>query len=351
MMSAPHQTRYSGRLSVAPMMDCSDRHCRFFLRLIGRRVLLYTEMITTIAVLRGIRARLLGFDEAEHPIALQLGGSEPDALAACAAVAEEFGYDEVNLNLGCPSDRVQSAKFGACLMAEPTLVARGVSAMIAATRLPVTVKTRIGVDERDSYDELLDFVHRLADAGCRSFAIHARKAWLHGLSPRENREIPPLRWDVVHRLKADNPELEIVLNGGIDDLDQVEAQLALVDGVMIGRAAYHDPYMLATIDRRFFGEFSPVPNRSDIVDRLLPYAEACCARGVPLKSITRHILGLFQGVPGARVWRRHLSTEAHREGAGANVIRTALTRALEAMRRSTSMPELDASTSAERSAA
>jgi tRNA-dihydrouridine synthase A len=312
------------RVSVAPMMDWTDRHCRYFLRLITRRVLLYTEMVTTSAILHGDRERLLAFDPAERPLALQLGGSEPAALAACAKIAEDFGYDEVNLNLGCPSDRVQSAKFGVCLMAEPALVAEGVSAMIAATRLPVTIKTRIGVDERDSYGELLAFVRRIADVGCRSFAIHARKAWLHGLSPKENREIPPLRWDVVHRLKADNPDLEIVLNGGVEHLDQVETQLGLVDGVMIGRAAYRDPYLLKSVDRRFFGDLAPMQSRRDVVERLLPYVERCRARGVPLKSITRHILGLFQGVPGARAWRRHLSTDAHRDGAGAEVVRAAL---------------------------
>jgi tRNA-dihydrouridine synthase A len=312
------------RVSVAPMMDWTDRHCRYFLRLLSRRVLLYTEMITTSAILHGDRERLLAFDPAEHPIALQLGGSEPAALAACARIAQDFGYDEVNLNLGCPSDRVQSAMFGACLMAAPALVAKGVSAMIGATSLPVTVKTRIGIDGRDSYAELLDFVRCIADAGCRSFAVHARKAWLQGLSPKENREIPRLRWDVVHRLKTDNPDLEIVLNGGVESLDQVEAQLVLVDGVMIGRAAYRDPYVLAAVDRRFFGEPACVQSRRDVVERLLPYVERCRARGIPLKAIARHILGLFQGVPGARAWRRHLSTEAHRDGAGPEVIRAAL---------------------------
>jgi len=336
MTETTQQSEISHLLSVAPMMDWTDRHYRFFLRLISRRVLLYTEMVTTNAIIHGNRERLLGFDEVEHPIALQLGGSEPEALAACASVAEEFGYDEVNLNLGCPSDRVQSAKFGACLMAEPALVARGVSAMIAATNLPITVKTRIGIDERDSYGELLDFIHRLADAGCRSFAIHARKAWLHGLSPKENREIPPLRWDVVHQLKAANPGLEIVLNGGIENLEQVETQLAVVDGVMIGRAAYHDPYMLAAADKRFFSDPSPVPSRSDVIDRFLPYIDKCCARGVPLKSITRHILGLFQGVPGARAWRRYLSTEAHREDASSDVIRAAISHVREHVRGSIS---------------
>jgi len=324
MSELQHRIGPSHRVSVAPMMDWTDRHCRYFLRLISRRVLLYTEMVTTSAILHGDRNRLLAFDVAEHPLALQLGGSEPAALAACARIAEEFGYDEVNLNLGCPSDRVQSAKFGVCLMTEPSLVAKGVSAMIAATRLPVTVKTRIGVDAHDSYVELLAFVRRLADAGCRSFAVHARKAWLQGLSPKENREIPPLRWDIVHRLKADNPGLEIVLNGGIECLDQVETQLELVDGVMIGRAAYRDPYMLASLDRRFFRESAPAPSRREVIENLVPYIERCRVRDVPLNSIARHILGLFQGVPGARAWRRHLSTEAHRCGAGQEVVVAAL---------------------------
>jgi tRNA-dihydrouridine synthase A len=313
----------SRRLSVAPMMDRTDRHCRYFLRLLSRRALLYTEMITTGAILNGDRERLLGFDPAEHPVALQLGGAEPEALAECARIGAAFGYDEINLNLGCPSDRVQNARFGACLMAEPELVAKSVRRMIGAVRVPVTVKTRIGIDRRESYDELVSFVRRVADAGCRSFAIHARKAWLDGLSPKQNREIPPLRYDVVHRLKADNPGLEIALNGGIETLDQAEAQLAHVDGVMIGRAAYHDPYLLAAADRRFFGADGPDPSRAEVIDGLLPYAEAALARGTPLHGITRHILGLYQGIPGAKAWRRSLSVEAHRPGAGVEVIREA----------------------------
>lgn len=312
------------RLSVAPMMDCTDRHCRYFLRLISRRALLYTEMITTGAILGGDRERLLAFDPSEHPVALQLGGGDPDDLAECARIAETFGYDEVNLNLGCPSDRVQSARFGACLMAEPTLVARAVKAMIAATRLPVTVKTRIGIDDLDSYQELNAFVRRLADAGGRSFAIHARKAWLRGLSPQENREIPPLRYERVYALKADNPGLEIVLNGGVDSLDEAAAHLVQVDGVMIGRVAYRNPYMLAAADRRFFGDPGPAPSRGEVIEALLPYVDRAKAGGLRLHAITRHILGLFQSVPGAKAWRRHLSTAAHRPGAGAEVIRAAM---------------------------
>ncbi|MFI4986700.1 MAG: tRNA dihydrouridine(20/20a) synthase DusA [Alphaproteobacteria bacterium] len=318
------------RLSVAPMMDHTDRHCRYFLRLLSRRVLLYSEMVTTAAVLCGERQRLIGFDPAEHPIALQLGGADPSALAECARIAEAFGYDEVNLNLGCPSERVRDARFGACLMAEPELVARGVSAMIRAQRLPVTVKTRIGIDRRDSYGELATLIGRLADAGCRSFAIHARKAWLRGLSPKENREIPPLRWDVVHRLKADHPGLEIVLNGGIMSLEQAESHLPHVDGIMIGRAAYHDPYILAEADRRFFDAAAPVPTRHQVIAGLLPYVERMQGDGVPLHAVTRHILGLFQGVPGAKAWRRALGAEAVQPNAGCAVIRDAAARLPEA---------------------
>jgi tRNA-dihydrouridine synthase A len=318
------------RLSVAPMMDRTDRHCRYFLRLLTGRTLLYSEMVTTGAVLHGDRERLLGYDAAEHPVALQLGGSEPDALAECARIGEAFGYDEINLNLGCPSDRVQAARFGACLMAEPELVASGIRAMARAVRVPITVKTRIGIDRDESYEALLSFVRRLADAGAASFAIHARKAWLDGLSPKENREIPPLRYDVVQRLKRDNPGLEIALNGGIETLDQAEAELAQVDGIMIGRAAYRDPAMLAAADRRFFGATRPDPTRKDVVERFLPYAEAWVARATPLHALTRHLLGLYQGVAGARAWRRSLSVDVHRPGAGVGLIRDAMERAEEA---------------------
>ncbi|HUC62791.1 MAG TPA: tRNA dihydrouridine(20/20a) synthase DusA [Alphaproteobacteria bacterium] len=320
----------SRRLSVAPMMDRTDRHCRYFLRLLTKRTLLYSEMITTGAVLRGDRARLLGFDPAERPLALQLGGSDPDALAECARIGEAFGYDEINLNLGCPSDRVQAARFGACLMAEPALVASSIRAMTSAVKIPVTVKTRIGIDRHESYEALEDLVRRLADAGAASFAIHARKAWLDGLSPKENREIPPLRYDVVHRLKRDNPALETALNGGIETLDQAAAQLETVDGVMIGRAAYRDPYMLAAADRRFFDRDAPVPTRADVAARFAAYAEAWLARGTPLHALTRHMLGLYQGVAGARTWRRRLSVDVHLAGAGAALIRDASAEAEEA---------------------
>jgi tRNA-dihydrouridine synthase A len=311
-------------ISVAPMLDWTDRHYRFFLRLLTRHTLLYTEMVTTGAVLRGDRERLLGYDPAEHPLALQLGGSEPGELARCAGIAAEFGYDEVNLNVGCPSDRVQSGRFGACLMAEPDLVAECVAAMRAAVNLPVTVKTRIGIDGRDSYEELVDFVARVAMGGCEVFVIHARKAWLNGLSPKENRQIPPLRYEIVHRIKRDFPGLTVVLNGGLTDLDQVAEQLRQVDGVMIGRAAYENPYLLAGVDRRFFGSSAPPSSRHQVIRAFLPYVEAQLRQGTPLHCMTRHILGLFQGVPGARAWRRHLSERACRHGAGVEVLEATL---------------------------
>ena len=306
------------------MMDWTDRHCRYLLRLISRRVLLYTEMVPIGAVLHGDRARFLGFDPAEHPVALQLGGADPEELAACARLAEAEGYDEVNLNVGCPSDRVQQARFGACLMAEPALVARCIAAMRAAVGIPVTVKSRIGIDDQDHYADLLRFVDTVAAAGCRSFTVHARKAWLEGLSPKQNREIPPLHYDRVYRLKAERPELEIVINGGIRSLDEAEAHLARVDGVMIGRAAYQDPYLLAEADRRIFGQAGPAAGRQAVAEAMIAYARRETARGVPVKCITRHMLGLFNGLPGARAWRRSLSESAHRPGAGPEVIAAAL---------------------------
>lgn len=313
-------------LSVAPMMDWTDRHERAFLRVISKRTLLYTEMVTTGAILHGDRDRLLAFDASEHPVALQLGGSEPEELAACAREGAARGYDEVNLNLGCPSDRVQRGRFGACLMTEPALVADCVAAMIAAVDVPVTVKTRIGVDDRDSYEALAAFVATVAAAGCRSFTIHARKAWLSGLSPKENREIPPLRYDVVYALKRDFPDLEIMLNGGVQSLEEASAHLKRVDGVMIGRAAYQSPYVLAEADRLLFGETAEPRSREQVVADFLPYVERRLAEGVPLKSIVRHMLGLFNGLPGARAWRRHLAEQAHKPGAGPEVIEAALAR-------------------------
>lgn len=313
------------RLSVAPMMDWTDRHERFFLRLISKRVRLYTEMITTGAILRGDRAHLLAYHPAEHPVALQLGGSDPKALAECARIGAELGYDEINLNVGCPSDRVQTGRFGACLMLEPELVRDGVAAMIAAVSIPVTVKHRIGVDARDSYDELCRFVATVAESGCTVFAVHARKAWLSGLSPKENREVPPLSYDTVYRLKRDFPHLTIVLNGGVRSLDEAKAELRQVDGVMIGRAAYETPYMLAEADRQIFGdEAAPLRSRREIVAAFLPYVQAELAAGTHLRHMTRHILGLFHGLPGARAWRRTLTVGAVKDGAGLEVIEAAL---------------------------
>jgi len=302
------------------MLDYTDRFCRYFLRLITHHTLLYTEMVTTGALLHGEAERFLRFDPAEHPLALQLGGSDPAELAACARMGEQWGYDEINLNVGCPSDRVQSGRFGACLMAEPRLVAQCVAAMADAVSVPVTVKHRIGIDDRDSYGELTDFVGTVAEAGCGVFIVHARKAWLQGLSPKENREIPPLRYAVVKRLKSDFPELEIVINGGIKDLELTEELLLDLDGVMIGREAYHNPWILAEADRRIFGDEQPPRSRHLLLEAFLPFVERELAAGVPLGRITRHILGLFQGVPGARAWRRYISENAHLPGADAGVI-------------------------------
>ena len=313
------------RFCVAPMQEWTDRHDRYFLRLLSRRTLLYTEMLVAEAVLRGDRARLLGFDAAERPVALQLGGAEPARLAEAAAVGEAFGYDEINLNVGCPSDRVAAGRFGACLMAEPATVAAGVAAMARATKIPVTVKCRIGVDGRDSYDDLLGFVDRVAAAGCRTFIVHARTAILGRLSPKQNREVPPLRYALVYRLKQERPELEILINGGIRDWDAIDEHLAHVDGVMLGREAYQNPYFLAEADRRLWGDTRPAPSRGDVVEAMLPYIEARLAEGVRLHAIPRHLLGLYQGRPGARAWRRYLSENATRKGAGAQVLRQALT--------------------------
>lgn len=297
------------------MLDRTDRHFRYFLRLITRHALLYTEMVTTGALLRSHRSEWLEFDQREKPLALQVGGSDPSELAQCAAIAEDYAFDEINLNVGCPSDRVQNGRFGACLMAEPERVADCVQAMSSRADLPVTVKTRIGIDERDSYEQLAHFIKTVAEGGCRAFIIHARKAWLKGLSPKENREIPPLRYEMVHQLKQDFPDLEIILNGGIISLDQAERQLERLDGVMIGREAYHNPYMLASADLRFYGDSHPVPSREQVLLELAPYVAAHLERGGGLHSIARHILGLFHAVPGARAWRRYLSAQALKKGA------------------------------------
>ena len=306
------------------MMDATDRHCRYFLRLLSRHARLYTEMVASAAVLNGDRERLLGFDPAEQPVALQLGGSEPEDMARCASIAADMGYAEVNINVGCPSDRVRSGRFGACLMAEPQRVADCVAAMSARVQLPVTVKTRIGIDELDRYEHLLHFVDTVHAAGCTTFIVHARKAWLSGLSPRENREVPPLRYGVVHRLKQERPELRIVINGGLTTLDECRAQLAHVDGVMVGRAAYRNPYLLAAVDRTLFGEVREPPDRRDAARAMVGYAAERLAAGEPLHRITRHILGLFQHCPGARAWRRHLSEHASRAGADERVLAEAL---------------------------
>jgi tRNA-dihydrouridine synthase A len=312
------------RLSVAPMLDWTDRRCRFFLRLISRHVRLYTEMVTTGALVHGDRHRHLDFDPVEHPVALQLGGSDPKELAACARLGEDWGYDEINLNIGCPSDRVQNGRFGACLMAEPTLVADCVAAMKAAVRVPVTVKTRLGIDDRDSYPELHAFTAAMAAAGVDALIVHARKAWLKGLSPKENREVPPLRYDWVQQLKADFPSLPVVINGGILDLDQARGLLDPIDGVMIGRGVYQNPWLLATADRDLFGDHHPIPDRHQVLEAFMPYVEREMRLGVPLQAMTRHILDLFQGQPGAKHWRRTLSENVHLPGANPDLLRRAM---------------------------
>jgi tRNA-dihydrouridine synthase A len=312
------------RIAVAPMMDWTDRHDRYFLRLIAPHVLLYTEMITTGALIYGDYNRFLAFDELEHPVALQLGGSEPAALATCAKLGEDFGYDEINLNVGCPSDRVKSGRFGACLMLNPQLVAECVAAMKLVVKIPVTVKCRIGVDENDSYEELKHFIKTIAAAGCDVFIIHARKAWLNGLSPKQNREIPPLKYEVVREIKKDFPQLTIVVNGGIGELSQVEDHLQFVDGVMIGREAYTNPYFLAEIEKMIFSSDADIVTRHEVIAKLIPYLENQLEKKVKLSSMTRHILGLFQGEPGAKLWRRHLSENAWKNGVGIDVVETAL---------------------------
>lgn len=311
-------------IRIAPMMDWTDRHDRFFLRLISRRAFLYTEMVTAEAVIHGDRRHLLGFDAAEHPLALQLGGSDPARLAEAARIAMDFGYDEINLNVGCPSDRVQSGRFGACLMREPMLVAGCVAAMREAVPLPVTVKCRIGVDEQDPAEALPALARAVWDAGCRMLIVHARKAWLEGLSPRENRDIPPLEYERAYALKRDMPGFEIVVNGGIVTLDEAQAHLAHVDGVMLGRAAYQTPYVLADVDRRFYGETHAPLSRHEVLEAFLPYIARELACGTHLHAMTRHILGLFQGLPGARAFRRHISENAPRAGAGIEVVRDAM---------------------------
>lgn len=316
------------RLSVAPMMDWTDRHCRMFHRHLTWRALLYTEMVTADAVRFGDRARLLGFSAAEHPVALQLGGSDPVAMAEAARIAEDFGYDEVNINVGCPSDRVQSGRFGACLMREPELVGRMVAAMRAAVTIPVTVKCRIGVDDQDPGPALDALADAVAEAGCRTLVVHARKAWLQGLSPKENRDVPPLDYGRVDALKAARPGLTVILNGGLADLDAVEAALARgLDGGMLGRAAYQTPWVLAESDARIFGEPRVEADRHAVVEAMAEYAaRAKRDHGTPVKSIARHMLGLFQGLPGARAWRRHLAETMPDPEAGPGILIAAAAR-------------------------
>ena len=306
------------------MLDWTDRHCRFFHRLISQHALLYTEMVTTGALIHGDHHRFLQFNAVENPLAFQLGGSNPHDLAICAKMVEDYGYTEVNLNVGCPSDRVQNGRFGACLMAEPDLVAECVVAMSRAVAMPVTIKSRIGIDERDSYEELAHFIATIANAGCKTFIVHARKAWLSGLSPKQNRDVPPLRYDFVFQLKKDFPQLEIIVNGGITSLDQAEEMLKNVDGVMMGREAYHNPYILADVDRRFFGADSNPLSRQAIVAELIPYIQEQLKGEVRLNSVSRHILGLFHGEPGARGWRRYISENVSKSGADEKVILEAL---------------------------
>jgi tRNA-dihydrouridine synthase A len=312
------------RFSIAPMMDWTDRHCRVFHRLMTRRARLYTEMLTTGAILHGDRQRLLGFDVSEHPVALQLGGSDPRDLAAAAKIGEDFGYDEINLNVGCPSDRVKDGRFGACLMAEPALVADGVAAMKRAVRIPVTVKCRIGIDDQDPELALDALAHGIVAAGADALVVHARKAWLNGLSPKENRDIPPLDYDRVYRLKAALPDVPIIINGGITGLADAKAHLAYVDGVMLGRAAYQEPWRLLAVDRELFGEAAPHASMKDVFAAMIPYIEGELAQGTRLHSIVRHFVGAFHGVPGARAFRRHLAENGVKPGAGVDVLRDAI---------------------------
>lgn len=308
------------KVCIAPMLDWTDRHERFFLRLLSQNIFLYSEMVTTGAILYGNKNKVLDFNIEEHPIALQLGGSDPQALAIASQIGESWGYDEINLNVGCPSDRVQFGRFGACLMAEPNLVADCISTMQEKINIPVTIKHRLGIDDLDSYELLFKFVETVSKTGCHIFIVHARKAFLKGLNPKENRDIPPLMYDRVYQLKQDFPHLTIIINGGIKTLDEIKKSLKHVDGVMIGRAAYENPYVLATIDQDIFDEKKPIKTRCEILKEFLPYIEKQQEQGVHLKHISRHILGLFQGQTGARMWRRYLSEHAHLESANIKTI-------------------------------
>lgn len=314
---------YRGRFSVAPMLDWTTRHCRYFHRQFSQHALLYTEMVTSQAIIHA-KYDHLAFDVAENPVAIQLGGSDPEQLRHCAKLAEERGYVEVNLNVGCPSDRVQNGMFGACLMAKADLVADCVTAMQSAVNIPVTVKTRIGIDELDSYEFLCDFVEKVKNTGCHELIVHARKAWLSGLSPKENREIPPLDYERVYQLKRDFPDLLISINGGIKTIEEMKTHLQYVDGVMVGREAYQNPSLLGVIDNALFDENAPIITARQAVEKMLPYIENQLSQGVYLNHITRHMLGAFQNCKGARQWRRYLSENAHKQGAGIEVVETAL---------------------------
>jgi tRNA-dihydrouridine synthase A len=325
MLDDNGQIIHSGNpLSVAPMMERTDRHFRYFMRQITHRTLLYTEMITTAAILRGDRDKLLGFSPEEKPLSLQLGGDNPHELAECARIAEDMGYDEINLNVGCPSSRVQDGNFGACLMAQPEKVARAVEAMQKAVVVPVTVKHRIGIDDRDRYEDMTNFVRIVSEVGCYRFTVHARKAWLNGLSPKENRTVPPLRYGDVHRLKQEFPHLFIEINGGITTLAQVREQLTSVDAVMIGRAAYDNPFLLATVDRDLYGEKIAPSTRHEVVTAMLPYIDYWLDKGCKLNTISRHLLELFAGQAGSKAWKRHISENAHLPHANSQVLQEAL---------------------------
>ncbi len=312
------------KICIAPMLDWTDRHQRRFMRIITKHAVLYTEMITTGAILHGDKDGHLKFNSEEHPVAIQLGGSNPKDLAQCAKICEDYGYDEINLNVGCPSDRVQNGRFGACLMAEPELVAECMDAMANVVSIPTTVKSRIGIDELDSYEHLHHFINTVQQAGVRTFIIHARKAWLSGLSPKQNREIPPLRYDVAYQVKKDFPELEIILNGGVTDLDQAQEHMRQLDGVMIGREAYHNPYHLIDTDSRFYSDQTPVLTRQEVAQEFIQYVQAQLDQDVYLGHMSRHILGLFHAQPKGKLWRRHLSENAYKQGAGTEVIQKAL---------------------------
>jgi len=325
---------HNRRISVAPMMDWTDRHCRYFHRLLSPDALLYTEMVTSGAILHGDRDRLLAFNPEEHPLALQLGGSDPEDLARCTRIAQARGFDEINLNVGCPSDRVQKGRFGACLMLEPELVRDCIQAMLDVADVPITVKCRLGVDEHESFDYFSDFLHTVAESGCTLFVVHARKAWLTGLSPKENREIPELRYDWVYRIKQEQPAWTIVLNGGISSAEEVAAHLQQVDGVMLGRAAYHNPWIL--VECQQYPDTGWQPQRADIIRQMQDYCLRQTAQGVPIKHISRHMLGLFQGLPGARSWRRWISENAHTQDSDHQLLSRALQHYL------TVQPEQDA---------